>query len=207
MIITILGLTDYADACRMQKEAARSVASGGPERLFVLEHPPVITFGRNGGWEHLPFPPAYFEERGIQLVKSTRGGSVTCHFPGQLVAYPVMKVDRRAGGLRGFFHALEECAICTLARYGLKGERVEGRPGVWMRGRKICSTGIAVKHWITSHGLSLNVGRDISLFDIVNPCGLPGVRATSMEQELGGRELSMPEVKEGFVECFEQVFG
>jgi lipoyl(octanoyl) transferase len=117
-----------------------------------------------------------------------------------------MRIDRRPGGLRRFFHDLEESAIRTLACFGLAAGRVKGRPGVWVGERKICSTGIAVKHWVTSHGLSLNVGRDLSLFELVTPCGLPGVRATSLLRELAGPGPSMPEVKRVFIDCFREVF-
>ena len=201
-----LGLIAYDNAGKLQDEASRRVLEVEEETLFLLEHAPVITFGRNGGEENLPFGRDFFEKRGVELVHSSRGGNITCHFPGQLVAYPVMRVDRRPGGLRRFFSDLEESVIRTLACFGLEATRMEGRPGVWVNGRKICSTGIAVKRWITSHGLSLNVFRDVSLFDLVSPCGLPGVQATSLHRELDDDSVAMSEVKEVFVREFLEVF-
>jgi lipoyl(octanoyl) transferase len=123
-----------------------------------------------------------------------------------MVAYPILRVDRRPGGLRLFFFDLEESVIRTLARFGLDSGRMHGRPGVWIKGRKICSTGIAVKRWITSHGLSLNVARDLALFSLVSPCGLPGVRATSLHRELRSAAIGMEKVKEVFAEEFCALF-
>jgi lipoyl(octanoyl) transferase len=202
-----LGLVDYASAWELQQAAAAETAGGGREALFLLEHPPTITFGRNGGAEHLPFSPAFFAERGISLAQADRGGSITCHFPGQMVAYPVMRLERRPGGLRRFFHDLEESVIRTLARFSLSAGREHGRPGVWVQGRKICSTGIAVKRWISTHGLSLNLSADLALFDLVSPCGLAGVQATSIHRERGNADITMPLLKDVFVQEFCALFG
>ena len=206
MRILDLGLIAYNDALALQLDAAGRLREGGEECLFLLEHTPTITFGRNGGEEHLPFGRDFFAARGVDIVRSSRGGSITCHFPGQLVAYPVMRVDRRPGGLRGFFTDLEESVIRALARFELTAGRAEGRPGVWIDERKICSIGIAVKHWITCHGLSFNVARDLSLFDMVTPCGLPGVKATSLHRELDGAAPGMAEVKDALAREFCAVF-
>ncbi|MDL2290517.1 lipoyl(octanoyl) transferase LipB [Desulfovibrio sp. OttesenSCG-928-F20] len=206
MIVRDLGLIDYEEAVALQEEAADALRRGGQATLFLLEHPPVITFGRNGGEENLPLGRAFFAERGVSLVSSSRGGNITCHFPGQLVAYPILRVDRQPGGLRAFFHNLEEAVISTLAVCGIQAERSKGRPGVWLGNRKICSIGIAVKHWITSHGLALNVAKDLSLFNMVSPCGLSGVSATSIHRELGDESLSMQEVKTLFTNEFLRLF-
>lgn len=208
MHLVDLGLIGYTAALEAQENAVRLARERGEESLFLLEHPPVITFGRNGGEEHLPFSTGFFAERGVDIVRSARGGSITCHFPGQLVAYPVMRVERRPGGLRRFFADMEESVIRTLAVFGLTADRVEGRPGVWVEeNRKICSIGIAVKHWISSHGLAVNIGRNLSLFDMVTPCGLPGVRATSLHRELDSDTPDMDTVKHVFAASFAEVFG
>ena len=200
-----LGLVPYEQAVALQEEAVADVYAGGAGRVFLLEHPPTITFGRNGGKENLPLPEAFFASQGVALAHTGRGGNITCHFPGQLVVYPIMKVDKRPGGLKRFFVDLEEAVIRTLAAFGITAERSDGRPGVWIGNRKICSIGIAVKHWITSHGLALNVGADLSLFNQVTPCGLPGVTATSMALELN-RPVPMPEVKAAFGREFLELF-
>ena len=200
-----LGLVPYERAVALQEEAVADVYAGGAGRVFLLEHPPTITFGRNGGQENLPLPEAFFTAQGVTLAHTGRGGNITCHFPGQLVVYPIVKVDKRPGGLKRFFADLEEAVIRTLAVFDITAGRSEGRPGVWIGNRKICSIGIAVKHWITSHGLALNVGADLSLFNQVTPCGLPGVTATSMALELH-RPVPMPEVKAAFGREFLELF-
>lgn len=206
MNITDLGVIQYADALALQEEAVARVTNGGEEQLFLLEHYPVISFGRNGGEENLPFPQDFFKNQGITLIKTRRGGNITCHFPGQLVVYPIMRIEKQPGGLKNFFHTLEESVIRTLAHFGVQAERQEKRPGVWLGSRKICSIGIAVSHWITSHGLALNIGKDLTLFDLVTPCGLPGVTATSLHRETGDESISIDAVKAIFVEQFLTLF-
>lgn len=205
MDIADLGLISYDEALILQEREVERVREGAPGTLFLLEHPPVITFGRNGGEENLPFSRAFFAARGVDVVRSTRGGNITCHFPGQLVAYPVMRIDKRPGGLRRFFEDMEECVLRVLGGFGLSAGRMQGRPGVWIEGRKICSMGIAVRHWITSHGLALNVAQDLSLFEMVTPCGLAGVRATSLHRELGRADISMDDVKRSFTNVFREI--
>ena len=199
LIVQELGLRPYDQALDIQAEAVRDVAIGGAERLLVLEHSPVITLGRNSGAEHLLVSPKILAQRGIQLVHAARGGSVTCHFPGQLVIYPILRLNQRPGGLRRLVFDLEEAVIRTLTPYGLPAVRQPGRPGVWIRDRKIASIGLALKHWVTFHGLALNVTRNTSLFDLITPCGLPGVRVTSVHGELGREKPKMAEVKEALV--------
>lgn len=203
-----LGLIPHSEALARQAEAADCLRGGGPATLFLLEHPPTITFGRHSGEENLPFSADFFIARGVDLVKTSRGGNITCHFPGQLVVYPIMRVERKRGGVHGLVNGLEECVIRTLNRFGLNAARSNGRPGVWINERKkICSIGLAFKHWISSHGLSLNVARDLSLFESVTPCGLPGVQATSIHRELDMERPTMPEVKRIFTQEFRTIYG
>lgn len=206
VLITDLGLIHYTDALALQEEAVERVTNGGEEQLFLLEHYPVISFGRNGGEENLPLSEDFFASQGITIIKTRRGGNITCHFPGQLVVYPIMCIDKQPGGLKHFFFNLEEAVIQTLAHFTVNAARQDKRPGVWLDSRKICSIGIAVSHWITSHGLALNIGNDLSLFDMVTPCGLPGVTATSLHRETGNDSISMQEVKEVFVKNFLTIF-
>jgi lipoyl(octanoyl) transferase len=205
LIVQDLGLMLYDLALDIQAEAVRDVVTGGMERLLVLEHPPVITLGRNSGAEHLLVSLETLVERGIQLVHAARGGSVTCHFPGQLVIYPILRLNQRPGGLRRLVSNLEEAVIRTLTPYGLPAVRNTGRPGVWIQDRKIASIGLALKHWVTFHGLALNVGLNTSLFDLITPCGLSGVRVTSVHGELGQEEPGMAEVKEALVGVLREV--
>jgi lipoyl(octanoyl) transferase len=188
MEIVDLGFVPYGQAQERQLERhARVLAGQAPDTLFLLEHPPVITLGKGGGLENLHVAPEFLAARGIELVPVSRGGNITCHFPGQLVAYPVFRLDRRPGGVRSFFHDMEEVVIRALARVGVAAGRVEGRPGVWTTSGKICSMGIAVKRWVTYHGLALNVARDTALFDLITLCGLADARPTSVHTELSAR--------------------
>jgi len=184
MEIFEFGLEMYIRALAHQSVAVQEVAAGRVERLLVMEHPPVITLGRNSGAEHLRITPETLTHQGIQVVQTSRGGSVTCHYPGQLVVYPILRLNHRPGGLRQLVSALEEAVIRALASYGLSATRSPGRPGIWIKERKIASIGLALKNWVTYHGLALNVNRDTSLFDLIRPCGLPGVRVTSVHGEL-----------------------
>ena len=133
MRILDLGLIAYADARTMQEQARQRVLDSGEESLFLLEHPPVITFGRNGGEENLPFDRNFFAARGVDIIASTRGGNITCHFPGQFVAYPIMRVDKRPGGLRRFFADLEEARLEQSHVLIDIPQEALGESGLWLR--------------------------------------------------------------------------
>ena len=205
MKIIDLEKMDYEKARAIQHEAVLEVADGGEPKLFLLEHDPVITVGRHGGMENLHVDPEWLKRQGISLCKSERGGNITCHYPGQLVAYPIFPVSRR-GGLKRLFHDVEEAAIRTLDEFGVRADRCEGRPGVWTAEGKIASIGIAVRKWVSYHGLSLNVYEDTSLFDLITLCGLSDARATSLHAETDGARPVMEEVKNVLAGQFEQIF-
>jgi len=211
MRVVDLGQVGFQDALDIQMDAVEAVRAGGEEHLFLLEHTPVVTFGRHGGEEHLLLPPDAMRRQGIEVVKTSRGGNITCHFPGQVVAYPVMRLAGRPGGLHRYFHDLEQVVIDTLETFGLPGERSPGRPGVWSGGRKVASLGIGVKRWVSYHGLALNVLADLSLFQRITACGLPDVEMTSMALELARRGLApdaadIPGVKRALVNAFDARF-
>lgn len=201
-----LGLIRYNDALAIQKERVEAVRNGAEDTLYLLEHPRVITLGRNGGAENLHVAPALLNSLDVELVQSSRGGNITCHFPGQLVAYPIFRVAPRVGGLKGFFHDMEEVAIRTVAHFGIKAGRQEGRPGVWIENRKICSIGIAMRHWTSYHGLALNVARDVSLFELITLCGLPDATPTSICAECHDDSITVQEVKDVCAGKFREVF-
>jgi lipoyl(octanoyl) transferase len=201
-----LGLADYAQALEVQERAVADVLDGAEEVLLLLEHRPVITLGRQAGTGNLLATPGELERLGVSVVRASRGGEITCHFPGQLVAYPVLRIDRRKGGVRRFFMDLEEVVLLVLLRCGIKGERREGLTGVFVGERKIGSMGIGVRKWVSYHGLSLNVGSDLSLFSLMHPCGLRGVEPTSIHIELGSNSPSMDEIKEMTKDAFGEVF-
>jgi len=229
MHIVDLGVMAYHQAEALQLAALAEVLAGGAETLFLVEHPKVITLGRQGGQENLHVGAAFLESQGIELAQTKRGGNITCHFPGQLVAYPIVRVDRRRGGIRTFFADMEEAVIRTSAHFGVRTERRQGFPGVWTSlqtggqtgtqtgtqigdlagdlaaSRKICSMGIGVKRGVTYHGLALNVGPDLSLFELITLCGIGGAAPTSLTQE-AGREIPMKEVKDVLAEEFRALF-
>lgn len=207
MRILDLGLTPYNEGVELQLETLNNVLAGEEENtLFVLEHPKVITYGRQGGAENLHVDEGFLKSQGIELAQTTRGGNITCHFPGQLVAYPIWRVEKRPGGMRRFFHDMEEAVIGTCAHFGVTTQRREGHPGVWVdESRKICSMGIGVKRWVTYHGLALNVGPDISLFEMITLCGIQGATPTSISRE-AGNDIDMKEAKDVFIQEFRKAF-
>lgn len=201
-----LGSIAYQRAFEIQLLAQAFVLHGGDDILLLLEHPPTVTMGKNSGQENLPPNLAALWGSAVDVVHSTRGGNITCHFPGQLVAYPIINLKKRTGGLRAYVHDVEETAIRTVRRFGIEAARKPGFPGVWVGNSKIASLGIAVQRHVTLHGLAMNVARDLSLFNIITPCGLDGVTATSVQREQTGPTVSMPDVKGRFLEAFCEVF-
>ena len=206
MNIVDLGLIRHAEAEAIQLRRLPLVTEGSEDTLYLLEHPPTITLGRNGGHENLLIGERALAAQGIELVQTSRGGNITCHYPGQLVAYPVFRVASRPGGLRRFFHDLEEVVIRTLSHFSLSAGRWEGRPGVWVGPRKIASIGIGMRRWTSYHGLSLNIGRDLSLFRLITLCGLHDVEPTSLHQELQDESIPMQEIKHVCAREFRTVF-
>lgn len=209
MIFEDLGVIPYAEALEIQRTRHAEVLAGHAEdTVFLLEHPPVITVGRHGGAENLLLSEGELARRGVTLAKAERGGKATCHFPGQLVVYLIWKLDGRPGGVRRFFHDMEEAAIRAASAFGVAATRREGYPGVWTgpaeHDCKLCSVGAAVKHWVSYHGLALNVGTDLSPFDWITPCGIQGVRMTSLSRE-AGREISIQEAKDAIAQALQSI--
>jgi len=177
-----LGRLGYRDAWQRQLDAvaARQRGEGG-DTLFLVEHPPVITLGRSRAARGNVLSPA-----GIEVVEIERGGDVTWHGPGQLVAYPVVLLGDGERDLHRFLRNLEEAIILTAAELGLTGAgRETGKTGVWIDGRKLASIGIACRRWVTFHGLALNVDPDLAEFRRINPCGFDASVMTSLAAELG----------------------
>lgn len=206
MNIVDLGLVRHAEAEAIQLRRLPLVTAGAEDTLYLLEHPRTVTLGRNGGRENLLVGEDALAAQGIELVQTSRGGNITCHYPGQLVAYPVFRVASRPGGLRCFFHDLEEVVIRTLAHFGLSAGRCKGRPGVWVGPRKIASIGIGMRRWTSYHGLALNIGSDLSLFRLITLCGLPDAEPTSLHRELQDESISMQEIKHVCAREFRAVF-
>ncbi len=189
MYIRILGPIEYHYTLIMMKKTLRMRIRGSiGDHIYFLEHKPVITLGRDGSLDNIIAP---YMDMPIFYVK--RGGDVTLHSPGQLVVYPIVKLDERGFSLPDFIKILEEAVINVLSEYGLEGYWKKGTAGVWVGEKKIASIGIAVDHWTAYHGLAFNVNNDLKLFKAIRPCGLDPMAMTSLEVELGS-EVDFEEV-------------
>lgn len=186
-----LGVLSYRDAYARQQRLVDAVHAGGaPDTLLLVEHPHVYTLGRNR--EAVGNVLAAGD---VEVVQVERGGDVTYHGPGQLVAYPIIQLGEAERDLHAFMRHLEGAIIATVARAGLVAGRSEGNTGVWLDGRKVASIGIACRRWVTWHGLALNVSTDLSYFQRINPCGFEASVMTSLAAEIGERAPGMGQVK------------
>ena len=177
-----LGQVPYAESVAIQ-ERLRAARQAGelPDMLVLLEHPPVYTLGRRGDESDLPMGEDWYRGQGIEVAETTRGGRVTYHGPGQLVGYPIMPITDVVAYLR----TMEEAIVAALAEEGITAGPREGLTGVWVEDRKIGSIGVHVSRGVTTHGFAINVDNDLQPFEWVVPCGLDGVRMTSITKETG----------------------
>jgi lipoyl(octanoyl) transferase len=179
MKIDWLGRVDYQTGLRIQDEKLDNCLREGAESVLLLEHEPVYTIGRLPdksslrAIDQLPHP----------VFETNRGGQATYHGPGQLVGYPILDLRVRGRDLHRYLRKLEDLLIDLLLEFGIKGQKVEGKTGVWVEDRKIASIGVGVRKWVTMHGFALNVASDLSGFLNIIPCGLSGVRMTSISSE------------------------
>ena len=172
--------------------------------LILLEHPSVITLGRSADPKNLLWTKDRLADDGIDCVATRRGGDITLHGPGQLVGYPIVDLNHYQRDLHRFLRQIEAVLVATLADFGLQGETVPGKTGVWTNGRKIASIGIAVQRWISYHGFALNINNDLSIFDAIVPCGLDDVTMTSLQQELG-RIVNMRDVADSLLTNYSEL--
>lgn len=189
LLVADLGLRPYTESLTLQRALARARISGelDEDLLLLVEHPAVITLGRSSKDRHLLATPAMLEARGIELHEVERGGDVTFHGPGQLVGYPIIDLKRHKQDLHWYLRQVEEALIRALAPFGITGARSAGQTGVWSDGRKLASIGVHARDWVVWHGFALNVTTDLSFFDVIVPCGIAGVRMSSVEQEMALR--------------------
>jgi lipoyl(octanoyl) transferase len=179
--------------------------------LLFVEHPPVYTIGKSGKEEHVLIGEEERRLRGIEYIKTNRGGDITFHGPEQIVGYPILDLEKFYTDIGRYLRNLEEVIILTMADYGLKGERSVGETGVWLdpdvkgKERKICAMGVRCSRWITMHGFAFNVNTNLSYFDYIVPCGIHNKQVSSLEKELG-RKIPLKEVKERLLKNFEKVF-
>ena len=179
-----------------------------PDTVLILEHPPVYTFGRRTKLSHWGGSESALCENGAELHRINRGGSVTFHGPGQIVVYPVLKLDQHAAGPRQLVWLLEEVIIQVLAIWNITGSRIVGKPGVWImtpEPQKIAFLGLRIEHGVTLHGFALNVDMDLTPFQRIHPCGFPDCRVTSMAAV---RRTAVPVdvVKQELAQSFAMVF-
>jgi lipoyl(octanoyl) transferase len=181
-----LGPVAYRDGLSLQEGLVRARAERRTgDWLLFPDHPPVLTVGRGGHGESLRADPEALRRMGIEIFEVARGGDFTWHGPGQLVGYLICDLTARGRDLHRFLRDLEQGLIAALRGWGVDGETLPGRTGVWVGGEKIASIGVAVRRWVSYHGFALNVAPDLKFFDLIHPCGLRGIHMTSLAARLG----------------------
>ncbi len=201
-----IGMMDYSKALDLQHRLwLKRVEENVPDLLLILEHPHVITLGRRGNQSHLLVSTEILEAMKIPLFHTERGGDVTYHGPGQLIVYPIFNLKDYGYRLIQYVNQLEEIILSVLKDFGVEGARDPSNRGVWVHGDKIASIGVAIKRWVSFHGLALNYATDLKYFDLIHPCGLEGKRMTSMEKILG-KKVSRKELIKRVLFQFKKVF-
>ena len=187
-----LGRIGYREAWARQKTLLEQRAAGEiDDRILLLEHDPVLTLGRQADESHVLASPRELGRRGIEVIRVERGGEVTYHGPGQLVGYPIIRLGDRGILVRPLVAALEAAMIATCARLGVAAIRRDGHPGCWIQGdpdrphRKIGALGLRIERGVSYHGIALNIDCDLRDFELIDPCGMPGLVSTSIAEELG----------------------
>ena len=203
-----LGLVPYSAAVDLQKDLVEQRRAGRiPDTLLLLEHPHVITLGVKlaDARSHIVATPEMLAARAVDVVETGRGGDVTYHGPGQLVAYPIVDLKPDRQDVHRYVRDLEDVMIRLCAAFGVAAGRIGGLSGTWVGDRKIGAIGVRISRWITSHGLAFNVSSDLSYFDLIVPCGIADRGVTSLSRELG-RPVSVDEAAEALVPAFAGVF-
>ncbi len=207
ILIDIPNPSDYEKVWRFQTMLHEMRLRGEISDVLILtEHEHVYTIGKVGNMEDFRVSESLLKELGLKIYKIDRGGKVTYHGPGQVVGYPIFKIDELGFDVHSYLRTLEEVIILTLEDYGIKGGRKKGLTGVWVGDEKIASIGIKISRWVTMHGFALNVNTDLKFFDFIFPCGLKNFEMTSMKKILGF-EVDIEEVKRSLKDKFEIVFG
>jgi lipoate-protein ligase B len=200
-----LGTIPYIEGIKRQSETVREVADGMPDALILCEHPKTLTLGRRWQEDNLFQSRERFAADGFTVAEVDRGGDVTLHAPGQLILYPIIRLRPADMGLRKYLQKLEQVAVDLLGDFDIVAKGDDGNRGVWVGARKIASIGVGVRHWVTYHGMGLNINTDLSLFRAIRPCGL-NVGMTSLASETG-RSYGMDQIKLQAADHFRKVFG
>lgn len=200
------GLMDYGRAWDLQHVCQRLCVSGqSPGFLILVEHPAVITLGKNASEEFLLASRSWLKKAGVDVFRSDRGGEATAHNPGQLVVYPVIALAGFRLGARAYVERLENAVISTLKRNGIQSRQDAAYPGVWVGAEKVCAVGARVKERVTMHGIAINVENDLEIFNWIVPCGIAGRGVTSVARLTGGR-VGMDSIKQQFLKEFGRLF-
>jgi lipoyl(octanoyl) transferase len=198
---------EYRACTALQERVLEKVRSGErPDTLLFVEHDPVLTLGASFHTENLLLSKEEYARRGIAIEETGRGGDVTYHGPGQLVAYPIFDLSQRGKDLHLWLRKLEETVIRAVAGFGLEGYRFPPNTGVWVKERKIAAIGVKVKRWVSMHGIALNCNNDLTPFGLIVPCGIRSHGVTSLTEEVG-RDVSVGESMPHAIRAFEEVFG
>jgi len=197
---------DEAQSLQEQCVAARHEGRLADDIMLLLEHPPVFTLGRNGGRENLMVSDVFLQEAGVAVVSSGRGGNITYHGPGQIVGYPILDLQRARMGVADYVTALEDLMIAVAQVWGVTGQRDPRNRGIWVDGAKAGSIGLCLRRGLTFHGFALNVNNDLTPFQWINPCGLAGVRMTSLGRA-AGHEIPMDKLRNTLWQCVADIFG
>ncbi|MBI3896049.1 MAG: lipoyl(octanoyl) transferase LipB [Acidobacteria bacterium] len=202
-----MGLVPYREAWELQRSLVeRRKAQEIEDTLLFLEHPPVITLGRNAKGEHVLSSPEVLEQAGIEIMETDRGGDVTYHGPGQLVCYLILDLGAIRRDVVWYVRTLEEAIIRTAKDFGLATERREGWPGVWVDQAKVAAIGIHISRWVTSHGFALNLETDLNFFQHIVPCGIAACPVTSFRQLLG-KPVNRSMVEEHLMQHLDSLLG
>lgn len=196
LVIRDCGLVPYAEALALQLDlCAKRHENAIDNTVLLLEHPQVITLGARKSENKLLQSPENLNRQGIDVVDVRRGGGTTAHNPGQIVAYPILELKSLVLDINGYVRQLEAIGIDLLARFGIAAARRKGYPGLWIGEKKIGAIGVQLKKWVTLHGMAINVNNDLGIFANIVPCGIEGVRITSVKNETGTAE-SIADVKQ-----------
>ncbi|APA63667.1 lipoyl(octanoyl) transferase LipB [Maribacter sp. 1_2014MBL_MicDiv] len=218
-----LGLKDYKETWDYQEQLFQETLDlkirnrredlnlETPNHFLYVEHPHVYTLGKSGDISNLLVDEKVLADKGATFYKINRGGDITYHGPGQIVGYPILDLDNFFTDIHKYLRFLEEMVILTLKEYGLKAERSPGETGVWLDvgtpfARKICAMGVRASRWVTMHGFALNVNADLGYFDLMIPCGIKGKAVTSLNVELGKKEVNLEKVKQKLLKHFQILF-
>lgn len=223
VLIQDLGFKDYKETWDYQEQLFKETLDlkirnrrealdlETPNHFLYVEHPHVYTLGKSGDISNLLVDEKVLAAKGATFYKINRGGDITYHGPGQIVGYPILDLDNFFTDIHKYLRFLEEMVILTLAEYGIKSERSPGETGVWLDvgtpfARKICAMGVRASRWVTMHGFALNVNTDLGYFDMMIPCGIKGKAVTSLNVELGKKEVDLVDVKQKLLKHFQVLF-